>query len=110
MQSFSFFDDVTTFYPVLENEQHTATIWFNIGGGRWYLKLVDSLGNLILNHPVIESTRDQQIDMLAGFYSDVMIFNEQNQAFEINPPVPEPATKQPIKPILLWGQPGLLWA
>ncbi len=84
MQSFPFFDDATTFNPVLEGERHNARIWWNIAGERWFMLLTDSVQNLVMNAPVIESTRENQINLLKGYFSNVMIFNVDNQTFEVD--------------------------
>ena len=72
-----------TFNPVLDGEKHTASIKYNFAGQRWYMLLTDSTGELIMNAPVIESTRDLPINMLAGYFVTPMIFNSDTNAFEV---------------------------
>lgn len=84
MNIFIFYDDTMTFSPVLDGENHTAYIEWNFAGQRWYIRLVDSTGELVMNAPVIESTRDMPINMLSGYFSTTMIFNSTTQAFEVN--------------------------
>ena len=83
MKLFPFFDLIMTFSPILDGEKHTAYIEWNFSGERWFIRIVDGTGELILNAPVIESSRELPINILQGYFTTPMIFNSSTQAFEV---------------------------
>ena len=85
MQSFPFFQEPIEFSLSLDGERHVAQVRWNYAGERWYLWLYTSTGDLILCNPVIESTRDMPINLLAGyFFTSSMIYNTFVNAFEVD--------------------------
>ena len=111
MQSFPFFDKAQIFYPVLDGERHQAKIWWNIAGERWFILLTDSMQNLVLNAPVIESTRAIQHDIIKGYFpNNTLIYNVNSQAFEIDAPVeiPPELTSQ-AQTITIWDEGNTTW-
>lgn len=83
MTPYKFYDDVMRFNPVLDGQRYTASTWWNFAAERWYLKITTSIDELILNAPVIESTRSEPINMMAGYFATPMIFNVDLSAFEV---------------------------
>lgn len=86
MQTVPFFEQPIQFYTTLDGERHTAYIRWNFAGERWFIWLYDSTNDLIMCNPVIESTREQPNNLLAGyFFNNTMIYNEFTNSFEITP-------------------------
>ena len=84
MSVYPFYDDITSFTTTLDGERHTAYVEWNFAGERWYIRLLDSTGELIMNAPVIESTRELPLNMLSGYFANSIIFNSTTQAFEVD--------------------------
>jgi len=81
---YRFFDIPTQFSLTLDGARYYAYIRWNFAGERWYIVLTDETGDLIMNAPVIESTRDEPIDLLAGYgFTNTLIFNDTIKAFEV---------------------------
>jgi hypothetical protein len=83
MTAYKFNDDVMRFTPVFDGVRFNAITWWNFAAERWFIKITTNIDELILNAPVIESTRSEPINLLAGYFTTVMIFNSDLSTFEV---------------------------
>lgn len=67
-----------TFQCTLDGGQYSASIWWNIGGQRWYITLSDLSGNIIFTQPLIASPVGTDLSITIGYFTSKIIYrNEQ---------------------------------
>ena len=71
---------------VLGTATYNCTVLWNTFGQRWYLRVVDQSGNLIVNTPMVVSPPGYAISLVAGYFSgSTLIFAEDTQTFTVSP-------------------------
>lgn len=59
-----------------------STLW-NMSGERWYLKVEDSRGSVLLFRPMISSTQDEDINLIGSISASSLVYRENNQVLEV---------------------------
>lgn len=74
----------TSFTPMLDGAIYNCQIKWNIAAQRWYLNISDNSGTRLLTTPMIESTINTGINLIAGIFSvTVMYWRESNGQVEV---------------------------
>ena len=80
------------FQASLDGSTYTITVIWNLSGQRWYINVTDSQNQLIVSLPMIASPDNFNIDLLAGYFTTVLVFRQSSQQFEIDPAPPSVIT------------------
>lgn len=74
----------TSFTPMLDGEVYNCQIKWNITAQRWYLNIINNSGRRLLTTPMIESTTNTGINLIAGIFSaTVMYWRAPNGQIEV---------------------------
>lgn len=71
------------FNPTLDGDVYAGVVRWGLFGQRWYLFLSDLNGDLVVTLPLIASPNDYDISLVAGYFTDKLIFREASQQFEV---------------------------
>ena len=75
-----------TFQAEFDGQSYTITCPWNLYGQRYYLKIEDLSGNIILNCPLIPSPNGYDINLIKGYFTtSTLVFRDASQQFEIVP-------------------------
>lgn len=86
------------FQPTLDGQVYTVIVTWNLAGQRYYVNVYTLQGVLIASLPLIGSPLTYNADLMGGYFTDVMIYQEPTQAFIVNPPAPSVVYIRPVPP------------
>jgi len=75
---------VFSFNATLDGAVYTCSIAWNIWAQRWYLNIFDQTNTLILARALIASPSDYPINLLFGYFTTTMYFDDASQSFLIS--------------------------
>ena len=65
---------------------YNVTVVWSTFGQRWYIRITDQNGNLILNKPMTASPPGYNISLIGGYFTgSTMVFLEDTQQFVVSP-------------------------
>ena len=71
------------FQCTLDAELYTVIVTWNLFSQRWYFTLYDSGQNVILLMPVISSAPGANQNLVAGYFTDTLVYRNSSNQFEI---------------------------
>lgn len=67
----------------LDGATYTLATQWNLFGQRYYVKLTDETGTVVLFHPMIGSPLGTNISITDGFFTTQLVWRVQNRQFEV---------------------------
>lgn len=87
-QFFPFLKSATqpfSFLVTLDNVQYSAIVTWSLAGQRWYINLYTTRNALVLVKPAVVSSATNQINLLDGYFTSTLIYDQPNEQFVASP-------------------------
>jgi hypothetical protein len=72
-----------SFFADFDGRSYTVHIEWNLGAGRYYVRIVNNNGHRIMNKPLIESPLKYDISLTQGYFKTRLIYRADYNRFEI---------------------------
>jgi hypothetical protein len=78
-------NQVFQFNPTLDGVTYIGQCPFNIFSQRYYLSILDTFGNIILNCPLTGSPDDFSINLAFGYFTSTIVYRVSTGNIEVSP-------------------------
>ena len=73
------------FQAVLDGEEYTVSVPWNVQSAVYYVKITGANGDIIVYRSLIASPPNFNISMTAGYFSSSLVFLDQQSTFVVSP-------------------------